>query len=72
MRAEQLDRGRPEEGIPAFYSAGDRADADVSCAGCGYGVSSRTRLPPCPMCGGDLWEDARTSGFGRSAPRSAR
>jgi hypothetical protein len=29
---------------------------EFRCADCGYGAVLRRGLPPCPMCGGTLWE----------------
>jgi hypothetical protein len=31
---------------------------ELRCAGCGYGVSVTGEPPPCPMCGGMLWDPA--------------
>ena len=55
-----------DDGLPEFYDAGDAAAGDVQCATCGYGVSTRTLLPPCPMCGGRVWERLRASALVRS------
>jgi hypothetical protein len=37
-------------------AAGERAFGEYRCAECGYGVTIRTTLPFCPMCGGGSWE----------------
>ena len=29
---------------------------EFRCTDCGYGAIIRRGLPPCPMCGGSLWE----------------
>jgi rubrerythrin len=39
-----------------FSAAGDPAFGEYRCAECGYGVTIRTALPFCPMCGGGSWE----------------
>ena len=39
-----------------FRAAGDQAFGEYRCAECGYGVTVRTTLPFCPMCGGESWE----------------
>jgi rubrerythrin len=40
----------------AFRAAGDQALGEYRCAECGYGVTIRSTLPFCPMCGGGSWE----------------
>jgi rubrerythrin len=40
----------------AFHAAGEQAFGEYRCAECGYGVTIRTALPFCPMCGGGSWE----------------
>ncbi len=57
--------GRPDDGVPEFHAAGDVVLGDVTCSGCGYGVSARAALPQCPMCGGSAWEQHRTSSAAR-------
>ncbi len=59
------------DGLPVFYDAGDAAARDVVCAACGYGVSGRSCLPRCPMCGGAVWE-ARSPGTALTPARGAR
>jgi hypothetical protein len=39
-----------------FRAAGDQAFGEYRCAECGYGVTIRSTLPFCPMCGGGSWE----------------
>lgn len=39
-----------------FRAAGDQALGEYRCAECGYGVTIRSTLPFCPMCGGGSWE----------------
>ncbi|MFY9579623.1 MAG: hypothetical protein WAQ33_09890 [Gaiellaceae bacterium] len=52
--------GRPgaagsEEYVP-FWSMGAPAKGEFHCSDCGYGVTVHTKLPRCPMCGGNAWE----------------
>ncbi len=49
-----------------FAAAGDRADGEYRCADCGYGVTVREVLPPCPMCRGRAWVAPSPSMYGRS------
>jgi hypothetical protein len=61
-----LDQGvRPEASgdYVDFWQAGSEAQGQFHCAECGYGVSVRTRLPECPMCGGRAWEESPASTF---------
>jgi hypothetical protein len=46
-----------------FVVAGANAAGEFRCSDCGYGAVVRRALPPCPMCGGTVWESR--------APRSA-
>ena len=48
-----------------FWLAGTEARGQFQCADCGYGVSVQTKLPSCPMCGGEAWEPSPTSPFSR-------
>jgi rubrerythrin len=50
--AVQLD----DAGFLDFKVAGTRASGDFRCADCGYGAVVSRALPPCPMCGGTVWE----------------
>ncbi|MBV8064611.1 MAG: hypothetical protein JOY72_03345 [Actinobacteria bacterium] len=45
-----------DDGYVAFLAAGEQAEGDFRCSGCGYGVSIHRALPVCPMCGGVTWE----------------
>jgi rubrerythrin len=56
-----------EDEVVPFATAGDEAAGAYHCSGCGYGVTVSTRLPVCPMCGGDVWEPAPWSPFLRAA-----
>ena len=41
-----------------FFAADAPATGAFRCSGCGYGVTVKTSLPHCPMCGGTTWERA--------------
>ena len=65
-----LDQGvRPGQGddFVEFWATGTDAQGSFHCADCGYGVSVRTKLPACPMCGGRTWELSPTSPFSLTA-----
>ena len=49
-----------------FRPAGSMAKGEFRCAECGYGVTIHSELPLCPMCGGETWEEAAWSPFGRA------
>jgi hypothetical protein len=46
----------PEDGFIDFALAGATGGGEFRCADCGYGAVVQRVLPPCPMCGGTLWE----------------
>ncbi len=48
-----------------FCSTGEPAKGEYHCSECGYGVTVHRELPVCPMCGGESWEQAAWSPFGR-------
>jgi hypothetical protein len=48
----QLD----DPGFADFAAAGALATGEFRCADCGYGAVVHSALPPCPMCGGTIWE----------------
>jgi rubrerythrin len=52
-----------------FWKAGVSAKGEFRCAECGYGVTVHRALPACPMCTGEIWEQADWSPFAR-APES--
>jgi rubrerythrin len=52
---------------PAFHTTGSAARGEFHCASCGYGISVRSVLPPCPMCRGAEWEAPATSPFARAS-----
>jgi rubrerythrin len=45
-----------ESGFVEFSTAGTEASGEFRCSDCGYGVVVQRALPPCPMCGGTVWE----------------
>ena len=45
-----------EVGFVDFAPAGAEGGGEFRCADCGYGVVVQRLLPPCPMCGGTVWE----------------
>jgi hypothetical protein len=49
-----------------FLAAGTNATGQFHCAACGYGVTIHAELPTCPMCGGDMWEEAAWSPLSRA------
>jgi rubrerythrin len=49
-----------------FWPAGQSAKGEFHCSECGYGVAVYRALPRCPMCGGEAWEQASWSPFGRA------
>lgn len=49
--------GTPEDpGFLEFAVAGTMLAGEFRCADCGYGAVVQRVLPPCPMCGGAIWE----------------
>ena len=45
-----------DPGLTDFSVAGTRVSGEFRCAECGYGAVVQRALPPCPMCGGTVWE----------------
>jgi rubrerythrin len=43
-------------GFVDFAVAGTEVSGEFRCSECGYGAVVRRALPPCPMCGGTVWE----------------
>ena len=39
-----------------FWPAGIQAKGEFHCAECRYGVTIHSKLPTCPMCGCESWE----------------
>jgi rubrerythrin len=63
--AEEAAVSLDESGFSDFAFAGAHVSGDFRCAACGYGAVVRNALPPCPMCGGSVWE-SRGSPVSRS------
>jgi rubrerythrin len=40
-----------------FAVTGTEVAGEFRCADCGYGAVVHRALPPCPMCGGAVWEN---------------
>lgn len=51
-----VDSGFADSGFVDFAVAGTQSPGDFRCADCGYGAVVQSMLPPCPMCGGAVWE----------------
>ena len=45
-----------DPGFVDFAVAGTNVSGEFRCADCWYGAVVRRALPPCPMCGGTIWE----------------
>src|SRR5438477_12176423 len=43
-------------GFVEFAVTGTEVSGEFRCADCGYGAVVHRALPPCPMCGGTVWE----------------
>jgi hypothetical protein len=39
-----------------FAVAGTEVAGEFRCVDCSYGAVVQRALPPCPMCGGTIWE----------------
>jgi rubrerythrin len=46
----------PGQGTSPPLVAGVKVKGEFRCAGCGYGISISSKLPRCPMCGTESWE----------------
>jgi rubrerythrin len=46
----------PGRGLNPPLRAGLEVKGEFRCAGCGYGISIYSKLPRCPMCGTESWE----------------
>ena len=56
MQDVEVDIQVDESGFVDFAITGTDASGEFRCADCGYGAVVRSALPPCPMCGGTVWE----------------
>jgi rubrerythrin len=45
-----------ESGFVEFAVTGKKLSGEFRCSDCGYGAVVHRVLPPCPMCGGTVWE----------------
>jgi rubrerythrin len=45
-----------DSGFVDFAITGTKASGEFRCSDCGYGAVVQRALPPCPMCGGTVWE----------------
>jgi hypothetical protein len=45
-----------DSGFLEFSVAGTDVSGEFRCSDCGYGAVVQRALPPCPMCGGTVWE----------------
>jgi rubredoxin len=45
-----------DSGFVEFAVTGTQVSGDFRCPDCGYGAVVHRALPPCPMCGGTIWE----------------
>jgi len=45
-----------DSGFVDFDVAGAEVSGEFRCSECGYGAVIQRALPPCPMCGGTVWE----------------
>jgi rubrerythrin len=45
-----------DSGFVDFRVAGTEVAGEFRCSDCGYGAVVHRALPPCPMCGGTVWE----------------
>ena len=43
-------------GLVEFAVTGTKVSGEFRCSDCGYGAVVQRVLPPCPMCGGTVWE----------------
>jgi hypothetical protein len=45
-----------DAGFVDFALAGTEVAGEFRCSDCRYGAVVQRALPPCPMCGGTVWE----------------
>ena len=45
-----------DSGFVDFAVTGTDVSGEFRCTDCGYGAVVNRTLPPCPMCGGTVWE----------------
>jgi len=55
----------------ALFATGMPAAGQYHCASCGYGITLHSKLPSCPMCGGEAWELVTRSAIGGTTGRTS-
>jgi rubredoxin len=63
---EPLESTPERADFAAFFPQGSRATGQYKCKSCGYGITLHTKLPRCPMCGGEEWKQIPTGPFSRA------
>lgn len=56
MAVQDVEVQVDDSGFAGFPVAGTDIAGEFRCADCGYGAVVQRALPPCPMCGGTVWE----------------
>lgn len=69
--ATQVSKGSDTSAAAAdefvhFWVAGENGKGEFRCSECSYGVTIHTKLPVCPMCAGESWEQTAWSPFSRA------
>jgi rubrerythrin len=64
--AREIAGGVESDGYVPFWQTGVSAKGEFQCSECGYGVIVSRQLPPCPMCGGESWEQSAWAPFARA------
>lgn len=54
--SQAADARLDDTGFVDFNVTGTEVSGDFRCTDCGYGAVVQRVLPPCPMCGGTIWE----------------
>jgi hypothetical protein len=52
-------------------AAGDHVKGEFHCVDCGYAITVCKELPPCAMCGCELWQAALWHPLSRAVTTSA-
>lgn len=55
-RRSATETGLDDSGFVDLVAAGAELAGEYRCADCGYGAVVHSAPPPCPMCGGAVWE----------------
>ena len=56
MSSETVSVEPEADGLDSLHATGTIAAGEYRCTSCRYGITINALLPPCPMCGGELWE----------------